>query len=464
MLPDDVILVIFDFYGVKGTRISEYLIDPRDAWRTLAHVCRRWRSVVFGSPRRLNLQLVCTTKTPVRDTLDVWPALPLVIQDLDCKKEGVDNIIALLEHSELVGRISQIYLGGVCLEGISRAMEISFPELTDLALHHNDETKPAIPLSDLFLGGSTPRLQYLDFDNISFPGLPKLLLSATVLTELHIEHIPRSGYISPEAIVACLSVSNSLGVLSLEFQSPQSHPDQGSRRPPSQKRTVLPVLSRFWFKGVGEYLEDLVARVDAPRLNFLHITFFNDIVFETPQFNQFISHTPTLKALDKASIALGDDHASIKFSSKTSGGRELNVSTSCRELDWQVSFLEQVCTSTLPPLSTLEDLYIYEHTWLHDWEENLDNSIWLELLYLFTTAKNLYLSEKIASHIVPALQELLGGRTTEVLPTLQNIYVEELQPSGPVQEGVGKFIAARQVTSHPITVSRWDRDPSRTGL
>ena len=126
--------------------------------------------------------------------------------------------------------------------------------------------------------------------------------------------------------------------------------------------------------------------------------------------------------------------------------------------------LEQVCTSTLPPLSTLEDLYIYEHTWLHDWEENLDNSIWLELLYLFTTAKNLYLSEKIASRIVPALQELLGGRTTEVLPTLQNIYVEELQPSGPVQEGVGKFIAARQVTSHPITVSRWDRDPSRTGL
>ena len=66
-------------------------------WLTLAHVCRRWRSVVFGSPRRLNLQLVCTTRTPVRNTLDVWSALPLAIEALNCRKGGVDNINALLE-------------------------------------------------------------------------------------------------------------------------------------------------------------------------------------------------------------------------------------------------------------------------------------------------------------------------------------------------------------------------------
>jgi hypothetical protein len=41
-----------------------------------------------------------------------------------------------------------------------------------------------------------------------------------------------------------------------------------------------------------------------------------------------------------------------------------------------------------------------------------------------------------------------------VLPTLQNILVRGLESSGPVQEEIGKFIAARQVAGHPIALSR----------
>jgi hypothetical protein len=67
--------------------------------------------------------------------------------------------------------------------------------------------------------------------------------------------------------------------------------------------------------------------------------------------------------------------------------------------------------------------------------------------------KNLYPSEHIAGRIVPALQELVGGRATEVLPTLQNILLEEDQPSGPVQKGIQQVVAVRQATGHPIAVS-----------
>jgi hypothetical protein len=71
--------------------------------------------------------------------------------------------------------------------------------------------------------------------------------------------------------------------------------------------------------------------------------------------------------------------------------------------------------------------------------------------------KNLYLHERLAPRIVLALQELVGGRVTEVLPTLQNIFLQGLEPSGPIQEGIGKFVAMRrQITKHPIVVSRWD--------
>ena len=205
-----------------------------------------------------------------------------------------------------------------------------------------------------------------------------------------------------------------------------------------------------------------MARIDAPRLNSLEATFFNDIVFDTPQFTQFISHTPTLEAFVNASVVLWDHHASIKLSSKTSNDGDLNVGISCGQLDWQLSFLEQVCTSFLPPISALNDFYITNRQSLRNCGDDIDNSSWLELLHLFTTVKNLYLSEAIASRIVPALQELVASGVTEVLPNLQNVYLGSHQPSGVVQESIGKFLAARQLTGHPIAVSRWDKDPSVT--
>jgi hypothetical protein len=70
-----------------------------EAWRFLVHVCRRWRGVIFRSPRHLNLQLVCTNRIRAIDTLDVWPALHLIILCYSAYRIGsVDNIIAMLER------------------------------------------------------------------------------------------------------------------------------------------------------------------------------------------------------------------------------------------------------------------------------------------------------------------------------------------------------------------------------
>jgi hypothetical protein len=224
-------------------------------------------------------------------------------------------------------------------------------------------------------------------------------------------------------------------------------------------RSVLPVLTLFIFQGVCEYLDDLVSHIDAPRLEDVSITFFNDIVFDTPQFMQFISRTPKLKAPKAARVGFrGTSDAIARFSPRNgiSHFKEFQVSILCRESDWQVSSMEQVFTSCLPPLSTLEVLSIeWDLPWKPDTEDNIENTLWLELLQQFATVKDLYLSRKCAPPIVLALQELVGGRPTEVLPSLQNIYLEELETSGPVQEGIQQFVATRQA-SHPIAVSRWD--------
>jgi hypothetical protein len=107
----------------------------------------------------------------------------------------------------------------------------------------------------------------------------------------------------------------------------------------------------------------------------------------------------------------------------------------------------------------LEHLQIYDNRLNPQLQDNIENALWLELLHPFGSVKNLYLSEEFALRIAPALQELVEDRATEVLPDLQNIFLEKLEPLGPVQESIGKFVATRRVTSHPIAVSRWDKNP-----
>jgi hypothetical protein len=441
MLPDDILLEISDFF-------MEYVVEE---WQILVHVCRRWRSVVFGSPHRLDLRLFCSARTPARDTLYVWPALPLFIY---CYKRAgnVDNIVAVLERSDRVCYIDVCDLERSDLEIISAAMQVPFPELTHLGLQSNGETVSALP--DSFLGGSAPRLFYLKLTGIPFPGLLKLLLSPTRLYSLYLEDIPHSGYIPPEAIVTALSTLTRLVHLRLFFVSPQSRPDPSHQRPPPLTRSVLPNLSHFSFKGDSEYVEVVMAHIDAPRLRSLYITLFNDIEFDTPQLTQFISRTPNMQALEKAHVTFDGDAAAVELSSMEHGRYEiLEVYIQCRELDWQVSSMEQICASCLPPLPTL-NLHIngIPH-YLQHWQGNVDNALWLRLLQPFTSVKNLYLSGEIAERIIPALQELVGDRATEVLPTLENIFLEEGQRSGPVQEGIRQVVAVRQATNHPIAVS-----------
>jgi len=429
-----------------------------EAWQKLVHVCRRWRYLVFGLPRRLNLRLYCTPQTPARDTLDVWPALPLIIYGNLAPTNTTDNVIAALGQRN---RVCQVALGldGWQLEEVLAPMHMSFPELTRLGLWSYGEPPTVIP--DSFLGGSAPRLRTLTLGSISFPGLPKLLLSATHLVNLRLWNIPHSGYFSPEAIVASLSVLSSLETLYLGFESPQSRPDWGSRRPPPSKRSVLPALDSFSFKGVTEYLEELVSRIDTPQLRDANITFFNQIDFDCPRLAQFINCTPALRG-DEAHVQFNDFFANVTLRHRASQSnyKDLRINISCQEQDWQLSSIEQVCNS-LAPLSLVEDLCIHLYPFLRRelvWKNDaIENTLWLELLRPFITVKNLYLSKQFAPGIAAALQELVGGRITEVLPSLQNIFKERLEPSGSFQENIGQFVVSRQLSGHPIVISVWDK-------
>jgi hypothetical protein len=222
-------------------------------------------------------------------------------------------------------------------------------------------------------------------------------------------------------------------------------------------RSILPNLNRFWFKGTSEYLEDLIAWIDAPRLLNLSISFFDQMNFDTPHLVQFISRTPGFEEPNGAHVTLDLD-AEVELLWASEDHASLCVEIFCEDSDPRVSSIAQVCAMCLPPLPTVENLRLGPgviteslHSDL-DWKAGVENDHWLELLRPFTAVKNFYLSEEFQPDIASALQELVQGRTTEVLPSLQNIFLARSESSGPFQEAIGQFVAARRLSGHPIAV------------
>jgi hypothetical protein len=217
------------------------------------------------------------------------------------------------------------------------------------------------------------------------------------------------------------------------------------------------------FNGDNEYLEDVLARIDVPLLDDLTISFFHQLIFDTPQLTRLISRTPKFNGHDKAHVDFTDGGVSVTL--RQTPNRKLCLGTSYNDLDPQISSLAQVCGSFFPQalIHAVEHLYITGESgllllppWLQDTAEN---SQWLDLLRPFSTVKCLYMSQTFAPRIAPVLEELVGDRATEALPVLQTLFLDRADLSGPVWEVIGRFVAARQLAGHPIAVSSWENKP-----
>jgi hypothetical protein len=361
-------------------------------------------------------------------------------------------------HPNRIWLIVLFILTSSQLQRLAPAMREQFPALKYLYLKTLSNSRPAPALPDEFLGGSAPRLQYLRLESISFPALPNLLLSATDLVELTLLNIPHSGYISPEAIVTGLAVLANLRILNIEFRSPLSRPNRESRRPPPPIRTVLPSLTRFQFFGVSEYLEDLLARIDTPLLEFIRTTFFHQPIFDIPQLALFMRRTPKFGTFHTAHMDFNSHRVRIGSSpmTQTTDG-ESWFKILCRKLDRQLSSLAQVLPSFFPSIGRVELLCVSGSRDLpSQLQDDIEVMRWLEIFSQLTAVKHIFVSKEFAQSIALALQELVGERAAGALPALESISLEGVQSSEAVQEAIGKFVAARDLSGHPVVVSYWN--------
>ena len=181
-LPDDVLLETFELY--LGKDVLDHISGHNyDGWQTLVHVCRRWRCIVFASPRRLDLKLRCTHQRSVNSKgLDIWPEFPIVIVaggSTQFNDDATNTINAALRHHSRVCKID--YRTWRFQDSFLKefaAIDKPFPALTSLTLLSSQQNVTVLP--DTFLGGSAPQLRSLYLEGIPYPSEDYFCLPLTL--------------------------------------------------------------------------------------------------------------------------------------------------------------------------------------------------------------------------------------------------------------------------------------------
>ena len=430
-------------------------------WHLLVHVCRRWRELVFASPRRLNLRIPCTRWNLVGNNLGIWPALPIDVDDHDFKFlyhiPHEDNILAVLKHVDRVYHI-RLSLSDSLVEKISTTMQEPFPVLTRLFISSDWRVNvPALPAN--FLGGSAPPLQAIGLYNIPYPALPTLLLSTSDLVKLDLKNIPLAGYISPDTMVASLAALPKLEIFVMEFDSHTYLPDRIA--PPPVTRIVLPALAYFVFRGASKYLEDILGRIDCPRLNHISITtLYQSIGFQVARLSSFVDQSgdPKLAECRHAEVLF---HYPFFYRTVTVNccyhpydlGQDRTTIISYEEIDWETLGEATEMLRQLPvSLSNVVHLQIKcspnFSIFIPDQAEGLSIQLFL-LIRQFSAVQTLLIDSQLSAFVAAIFGHITEGMMTEALPSLELLCLEEYFQHS-IQ--LDKFVAARRYSDHPLTI------------
>jgi hypothetical protein len=451
VLPNDNLLQIFSFCKPRA-HADIFSLPVTWEWYGLAHVCRKWRDLVFGSPRYLEAMLVTGEDEPqCVTTLDCWPqpTLPITIlhdSNDPLSPEVEDDVLAGLKHSDRINHIN-LPISSSMLEK-STTLVSTFPILEQLDIRSPGDRFTVLPHA--FLGGSTPasnKLRLITLERISFPALPQLLMSSRDLVYLSLgpDIFTGDGFVPSDILASSLSAATRLEFLyvyprsglrhelSRTFPSRRSHiltPEQRSTHSGSSlpNLIVLPSLVDIDFNGSHEYLEDLVSRIYAPFLLYIKVWIHQKGAqpLYLPQLHQFLSRTECLRTLPLlTSIHISEQFLKIShhFGSPPWGCISLSVFFDDHE-DWDMSQVVHFSGQLPPLISSVKQIRIYQFNgitppYLRGGQQATQ---WLQLFTLFDGAQDLQLyninesytgiekalqkSTEIGQKVLPALRIL----------------------------------------------------------
>jgi hypothetical protein len=420
--------------------------------------------VILGSASYLELSLVCTIGTPVADMLAHSPPLPLDLDyfngNVEIATEDEEGAILALKHYNRVRRV-RLYMSSTSQQKLIEAMDDEYPILEHLivALPLEDESSICQFPETL----QAPNLRNLYLAGFSLPIGSRLLTTAVGLVRLGLFMVHPSTFFHPNILLRWLSFMPQLETLAVYFQFPVPNRDVERQltHTPITTHITLPNLHYFEFEGVRTYLEALVHRITAPRLEKLRIWFFNQLTFSFTRLLQFVDATENF-TFKSATFNFSDKHVVVEvYPHEEAEMDALSIGVFCWHLDWQVSSAAHIFNSLSPLFSAVEHLTLEHEVHSQSSEEHneADRTEWRQLLGSFRNAKTLRIDEGLVEELSRCLELDDGELPLELLPELQEL---TYSGSGNTRDAFTSFINARQDAGRPVTLVRHTPSPDRS--
>ena len=413
-------------------------------WYRLAHICQRWRNVILGLASYLGVSLVCTFGTPAADMLAHSPRLPLDIdffeRDRNVTAEDENGAILALRHRDRVRRV-RLNIPVTNMQRLIVAMDGVYPILEYLVIAYPVKDESAILTLPETL--QAPHLRLLRLRGFALPIGSQLLTTAVGLVTLSLIMAHPSTYFHPNTLLRWISLMPQLKTLEIHVV------DVGGQH------THTPTIAPITLPNLDNYLEALVHRITAPRLEKLHITLLNQLTYFVPRLLQFLNTTENLRC-DSAQFGFltGRVYVMVYPHEETdSDVYALGIEVLCWHLDWQISSMAQICHSLSQILSGVEHLnFVHgEHSQSSEEHNEVDRTEWRKLLRPFSNVNSLYIDTGLVKDLSRCLKLEGGEPPLEVLSELQ-----ELRYSGSSDAGDAftSFIDARRNAGRPVTLVR----------
>jgi hypothetical protein len=382
------------------------------------------------------------------------PPLPLIIDYFgDITAEDEERITLALGLRDRVRRI-RLGMPFPKLQKLIMATDGEYPVLEYLIMDPStmDESTALILPEAL----QTPHLRHLTLRGFALPSVGyRLLTTAMGLVTLSLSVDHPSAYFQPNSLLQWISFMPQLETLQISFSFPVPSRDVERQlmHTPIMTNVTLPNLRLFLFQGISAYMEAVVRRITAPRLENLVIQFFKQLTFSVPCLLQFMNTSENLR-FDSVHVGFCKEQTSVDFylreEAKT---RPLFISVSCWHLDWQVSSMAQIFDSFSQIFSTVEHLTLYTlyHEVSAEEHNEVDRTEWRKLLGSLSNAKTLHIDDRLVKELCRSLRLDDGEHPLELLPELQVLTFSGVGDTG---DAITPFVDARQNAGRPVTLMR----------